>query len=213
MEDRRILKENGYEYAKRVRERMDSVRIRGFVTVWQEDGKGKRTYLVKGAKNHFVDAGLRGLLSALVGNYLFANESAIIRALSYTPKIYLGKDTGTPTTHGMTSLMDPIGTAPGTPPNSVSGSNITNPETGKWVCSYRAIWNPGVITEQVGEMALYLRPFTNITPNWSYTTSGTYTYSEKMVSRTSVADGDFDAFTPDPSKSLTVQWEVMVTYA
>jgi len=184
----------------------DRIKIEGRVTVWQEDEKGNRIYLVKNARNHFVDAGLKGLVSALIGSKF----SQYAWSYPPAPRIYLGTDTTTTTTHGMTALASPIGTAPGTPPDSLSGANITNPSTGEWKTSFTAVWLAGSISGTVGEMALYLRPFNNLTPGWS---EGGVTKPEAMVSRLSVADGDFTAFTIDTSKSLTVEWELVITYA
>jgi len=195
--------------------KVDKVKIEGLVTVYQEDEKGNRTYLVKNAKNHWVNAGLKGLLSALIGKIVYANGSyAYIYFWSHEFKIYLGSDVSTTTTPGMTSLVSPIGTAPGTAPNSTWGTDIEQVATGVWRVTFVARWNAGTVSGTVGELALYLRPFTSTGVGWEKTiVSGTYTYPQAMVARLSVADGDFSSFIIDPNKSLTVQWEVRISFA
>ena len=187
----------------------DKVVIKGIVTVYQEDPKtGERIYLVKDKENHWVDAGLKGLVSALIGDHV---ESGYVKAWSYSPKIYLGTDTDTATGHNTTALVSPIGSAPGTPPDHTDGCDLSNPSTGVWEVCYIAIWYAGSVSGTVGEMALYLRPFTNLTPLWSV--DGSATFDEAMVSRLSVADGDFSAFAIDTSKSLTVEWKIRIEFA
>jgi len=184
----------------------DKVVIKGIVTVYQEDPEtGERIYLVKDKENHWVDAGLKGLVSALIGKKI--DQSKV---WSEDFKMYLGTDTDTTTTHNLTALVSPIGSAPGTPPDHTSGCDISNPSTGVWETCFIAIWYAGSVSGTVGELALYLRAFDNLTPGWSES------YSDKslvMVSRLSVADGDFSAFTIDTSKSLTVEWKIRIEFA
>jgi hypothetical protein len=195
---------------KPVKKPTDRILIKGLVTVWQGEGKDKKI-LVRKAENHWVDQGLRGLLSALVLNYVrHPQYGPDFLIWVYNPAMYLGQDTATLTTHGMTALVTPIGAAPGTGPNSISGADRTNPATGEWRTSLTAIWYSGTISGTVGEMALYLRPFTNITFRW---TSDGGTLNSLMVSRLSAADGDFTSFAIDTTKSLTVQWEIVITFA
>jgi len=189
----------------------DTVVIKGLVTIWQEDPKtGERIYYVKNAENHWVDAGLKGLVSALMCyRYGFTSYSNPGYAWAYDFKIYLGTDTTQATYHNMTALASPIGTAPGTPPNHTDGADITNPATGQWKTSFIAIWYSGTLPAvSVGEAALYLGAFNNLTPGWT----GSATMPNVMVSRLSVADGDFTAFPIDVSKSLTVQWDIITQF-
>lgn len=188
----------------------DRVKIEGFVTIYQEDKNGNRTYLVKNAKNHFVDGGLKGLLSMLLGEYISpAAGGQHFYAWVHQWKMYLGTDTVTATTHGMTQLVSPIGTAPGTEPASTWGTNRANPSSGVWNFKASAQWGAGAVSGTVGELGLYFRPFDKITYLW---TESTATKARVMVSRLSSADGDFTATGIDTSKTFTVEWEVRITY-
>jgi hypothetical protein len=188
----------------------DEVQIKGYVTIWQGEGKNKKS-IIKRAENHFVDAGLKGLVSALVCNYL---KGYGMRSWSDTPQIYIGSDTVTTTTHEASALITPIGTVPGTAPNSINGATRTNPSSGVWRTSYTAMWYAGAVSGTVGELGLYLRPFTDFAVNWvKDIPSQSYTFASLMVSRLSSADTDFSSFVIDPSKSLTVQWDVEVSFA
>ena len=182
----------------------DQLLVKGKVTIWQGEGRDRKV-IVREAENHWVDAGLRGLVSALV----CSRENQNIYPWAAGVQMYLGSDTAAPTTHGMTALTTPIGVAPGTPPNTISGASRTNPETGKWQTSVTAVWNAGTVSGTVGELALYLRAFANITVGWTLTSNP----ANVMVSRLSSADSDFSGFAIDPSKSLTVEWRISISYA
>lgn len=191
----------------------DKILVKGYVTVWQGEGKDKKV-IVKRAENHFVDLGLQGLLSALVGNHIAITAGPYeIQSWVYEMQMYLGDDTTTASTHGLTALVSPIGTAPGTPPSDISGRDRSNPSSGVWKASIVAVWYAGTVSGTVGELGMYLRPFTNITPGWYLEKSSTYTFTRVLVSRLSVGDGDFTSFTIDTSKSLTVQWDLEVSFA
>ena len=43
----------------------DQLLVKGKVTIWQGEGRDRKV-IVREAENHWVDAGLRGLVSALV---------------------------------------------------------------------------------------------------------------------------------------------------
>jgi hypothetical protein len=191
--------------------RVDELKLKGRVTIYQGEGDEKEV-IVNKAKNKWVDQGLKGLLSYLLGSFVRVNSGRAIYCWAYDFKTYLGRNTTTTTTHNLTALIDPIGSAPGTAPNRVSGKDRTNPATGTWHTAYIAVWDAGTVSGTVGEVALYLRPFTNITAQWILGPTNDYTFPLAMVSRCSVADGDFSPFTIDPSKSLTVYWEVQISY-
>ena len=193
--------------------RVDELKLKGRVTIYQGEGDEKEV-IVNKAKNKWVDQGLKGLLSYLLGSQIYPNNVSgrCIYCWTYDFKVYLGSDTTTTTTHNLTALINPIGSAPGTAPNRVSGENRTNPATGTWHTAYIAVWDAGTVSGTVGEVALYLRPFTFLTAQWTHAPTGDYTFPLAMVSRCSVADGDFSPFTIDPSKSLTVYWEVQISY-
>ncbi len=190
----------------------DSIAIKGYVTIWQGEGKEKKI-ICERKENHWVDQGIRGLISALLGRYFKAYRlGGRISFWCYSVKTYLGTDTVTATTHGMTELTSPIGAPPGTGPNSVSGEDRTNPSSGTWKTSIVAQWFAGTVSGTVGELGLYMRPFTDLTPNW-LRSSGLYGYPRVMVSRLSEADADFSSFVIVPTKSLTVQWDLEVSFA
>jgi hypothetical protein len=189
----------------------DEVQIKGYVTIWQGEGKNKKL-IVKRAENHFVDAGLKGLVSALVCKKLSVTTNYIY-SWSHTPKIYIGSDVDTVTTHETSALIAPIGNAPGTAPSAISGADLTNPSSGVWRTSYTAVWYAGTVSGTVGELGLYLRPFTMFTAGWEIATGVLITYSSAMVSRLSNANADFSSFVIDPSKSITVQWDIEVSFA
>jgi hypothetical protein len=201
---------------KPIKKPTDKILIQGLVTVWQGEGRDKKI-LIRKAKNHWVDAGLKGLISALVCDYLrgAATITYYYYFWAYAFTMYLGSNTTTPTTHAMTALTTPIGAAPGTPPNATSGTGRTNPASGTWKCAFQGVWYAGTVSGTVGEMALYLRPWDNITVGWNIdlNATGNKTQNRVMTSRLSAADGDFSAFAIDTSKSLTVYWEIQVTYA
>jgi hypothetical protein len=122
--------------------------------------------------------------------------------------MYIGSDTSTPTTVSMTSLVSPIGTAPGTAPNgkSFSGgyySTSTTPVVITWISS----WNAGTVSGTLGEAGLYL--FINY---FGLTNGGTAT-NPGLASRLSAADGSFTAFTINTSVALTITWIVSLVYA
>jgi len=193
------------------RDKRDRVQIKGYVTIWQGEGKEKKI-IVERAENRFVDAGLKGLLSITLSRLLrYLNRHWYLPGSPDGWSMYLGTDTTTSTTHGMTSLQSPIGTAPGTPPNTRSGTDVSNPATGVWRFSLIAVWYAGTVSGTVGELALYMKVPAIIDFGWSITSD--YDPPLVMVSRLASADGDFGAFTIDPSKSLTVQWTLEVSFA
>jgi len=144
---------------------LDEIKIKGYVTIWQGDGKNKK-FIVKRAENRFVDAGLKGLVSALACSAIAVTAPSGISSWSYNPQIYLGSDTDISTTHEMNVLAAPIGIAPGTAPNTISGINRTNPSSGVWRTSFVAVWHAGNVSGTVGELGLYLRPFTEFAAGW-----------------------------------------------
>lgn len=191
----------------------ERVKIEGFVTAWQEDEHGNREIVIPRTQNHFVDQGLRGLLSYILGSAFGAGTYKIYYAWSQSFQIYLGIDTTTSTAHNLTALINPIGTTPGTAPNITSGDGRSNPATGTWKAGWIAQWNPGTVSGTVGELALYLRPFTVITNEWFEVTPSTAYKDRLMVSRLSVADSDFSAVTIDTSKSFVAHWEIQISFA
>jgi hypothetical protein len=172
----------------------DFIGIRGTVKI--ENGK----HIVIG-KNHWVAQGLE-----TIGSYLVTVWN-IYGALSNW-NIYIGSDTSTTTTVGMTSLVSPIGTAPGTAPNTNSFSGIYySTSTTPIVITWIATWNAGTVSGTLGEAGLYLYINTN------NLTNGAYASNPGLASRLSAADGSFTAFTINTAAALTVTWTVSLVYA
>jgi len=173
----------------------DFIGIRGTVKI--ENGE----HIAIG-RNHWVGQGLEN-----IGSYLIIFGCGQCGA-SNTWNIYIGSDTSTTTTVGTTSLVSPIGTAPGTPPNSTSTSGIyysssTTPVVLTWI----ATWNAGTVSGTLGEAGLYLQYISALT-NGAYATSTT-----ALASRISAADGSFTSFTINTAAALTVTWTVSLVYA
>ncbi len=193
----------------------DSIAIKGFVTIWQGEGEEKKL-ICRRNENHWVDGGIQGLISALIGQYIrgYFSSNRVVRHWSNDPSIYLGTDTAAPTTHSMTALTSPIGTIPGTAPDTIFGADLTNPSGGTFRVDVTAQWVSGTVSGTVGELALYMGAFTDLSPNWVKDSPGaSYSYPVIMVSRLSEADGDFSGFVIDETKSLTVQWDMEVSFA
>lgn len=165
------------------------------------------------ARNHFVDAGLKGLISTLI--FADFNAEAASRywyLFSNTWNIYIGSDTVTPTTTGMTALVSPIGAAPGTAPDSKNVPTIHDGSPdGDWYAIWSATWNAGTVSGTLGECALYMKSPDMITFGWVI--AGTYNPTVVMVSRMSAADGDFSSFVIDNTKPLVVDWTIHFTFA
>jgi hypothetical protein len=180
--------------------------VEGLVTVRQ----GKK--VIARARNHWVDQGLRGLISQIIWSLWNNASSSLTYAYPWynSWKMYLGSDTATPTTTTMTALTAPIGTAPGTSPNSQSASVKDGSTDGIWSVTYLATWNAGTVSGTVGEIALYLRALDNAAFQWQ--ASGNLQPSVVMASRLSSADLDFSSFVIDTTKPLTVEWKVQFSF-
>jgi hypothetical protein len=173
----------------------DFIGIRGTVKI--ENGE----HIAIG-KNHWVGQGLE-----TIGGYLIS-AGGWMYAGSYNWNMYIGSDTSTPTTVGMTSLISPIGNAPGTPPNTTSNSGVyysssTIPVVLNWI----ATWNAGTVSGTLGEVGLYLFI------NYGNLTNASAASNPGLASRLSAADGSFTAFTINTAAALTVTWTVSLVYA
>lgn len=199
-------------------EATDRIGLRGRVTVFQEDEDGNRDYLINGQRNHFTDSMLKGLLSWLVGNSVSSTQT---RGGTFTASVYtwsrdwnivIGIDVDTPTSHGMTDLVSKIGVSPHT---KICEGITTISDANRYI-NWNVTWNAGTVSGDVGELGFYLRPYNNINSQWdnAYATygSGSYIYPQLLCSRLSVASGDFSVFAIDPSKSLSVTWEIGMQY-
>ena len=166
-------------------------------------------------RNHFVNSALQALMYILLTNAYNYTSSGIYCDIAFAPlnpqTMYLGTNTTVATFPYMNMLVNPIGNSPGTGPNSFSFSygSITN----GYQAIFTATWNAGTVSGTIGEMALYGSAATTY-----YT--GTQTGSELwegssavMLSRLSVADGDFSSFTINTSYPLVVAWTIQFVFA
>jgi len=179
----------------------DFIGIRGTVKI--ENGE----HIAIG-RNHWVGQGLETIGAFLVWSGWNSGGPYGFYGAVLNWNIYIGSDTSTTTTVGMTSLVSPIGTAPGTGPNTNSYSaRYYSTSTTPMVITYIATWNAGTVSGTLGEAGLYL------TMNANGVTNGAYASSPGLASRLSAADGSFTAFTINTAAALTVTWTVSLVYA
>lgn len=184
----------------------DSIKIVGKVEIRNGD-------TVINAKNRFTQSILAHISNILmlgrisgtyVGNYFWNGPI-------HNYNIYIGTDTGTLTAYNTTALIVPIGTPPGTAPNTITGST-SNPSNGVFQMSIVATWNDHTVSGTVGEMALYLELTTALKGYqwglWADNLVGSYL----LGSRLSSADGSFSPFTIDNTKPLVITWTIKVSF-
>jgi len=159
---------------------MEILKIIGIIEIRQ----GKK--VIVRSKNKIVDKGLK-LLAAFITREESLGSSEV-PLFNWT--ILTGRDKTTTTGFLMTDLVDKIDIQPDTKTYSATRYN-----TG-YDALYTGNWVAGKITEEIGEVALYLLSFAEPLPE------------KVMFSRLSVADGDFTAFTPDPTKPLTINYTI-----
>lgn len=179
----------------------DRVRMKGYVSVYQheyDENYRDGEKIVNEEPNKFVIGGLRHICTMLGIGVLDDYFG------TYNWDMYLGTDTTTSTAYGDSSLVSPIGTGDGTPPDDKSGGDNTEVSTGVWEAKYICTWYSGSVSGTVGEIALYLLTLDDRTFGDSYFSGTTY----RMTNRLSAADGEFSSFTIDESKSLTVEWRL-----
>jgi hypothetical protein len=167
-------------------------------------------------RNHFVRNALQALMYILLTNTYNYSGSSVYCLVNFAPlnpqTMYLGSDTSTKTTASMTALVAPIGTAPGTAPNGWN-SSIQMLSNGSAV-TYTATWNAGTVSGTIGEMALYGSVATNYYTGM-LTCGNTISWGggSVMLSRLSVADGDFSAFAINASYPLIIVWTIQFLFA
>ena len=162
-------------------------------------------------RNHFVNNALQALGYILLTNYSVSTGTGSVNISPLNPKtMYLGTNTTVATFPNMQGLVAPIGTPPGTGPNNLSSSygSITN----GYQVVYTATWNAGTVSGTIGEMALY-GTFTESVGNANSPNYGTWGTHTGMLSRLSVADGDFSAFTINTSYPLVITWTIQFVFA
>jgi hypothetical protein len=171
--------------------------------------------IVQQKPNHFVNAGLKGFVGWLSCATYQATSVVVPTGVNIPSSITgfnegclirVGSNTSTATVNTATALAS----AYGTDPLVVSSTDGETPSSGYWRTRRTAVFAVGAITGAIGEMALYHRPIAN--------TGNAHTYSPgtapplAMVSRISVADGDFEVFTPASTQSLGIEWELGITW-
>ncbi|MDD3494217.1 MAG: hypothetical protein PHZ19_12055 [Candidatus Thermoplasmatota archaeon] len=184
--------------------KLDAIELRGVVDIRQ----GKK-YLCRNARNHFVDGGLKGIISTIIFNNV---DHGYWYGPANTWNIYIGSDTVTSTVTTRTELQSPIGVAPGTAPDikSITGVHDGGSD-GDWYATWQATWNPGTVSGTLGETALYMSMPDKTAFGWGV--KGGYSPPAVMVSRLSNADGDFSSFSIDDTKPLTIDWTVHLQFA
>jgi len=165
-------------------------------------------------RNHFVDSALGAIMYILLTSVTAASGGGYFNTIApLNPHtMYIGSDTSTKTTASMTALVNPIGTAPGTAPNS--WNNAMQLLSNGSAVTYTATWNAGTVSGTIGEIALYGSAATayyvgtlssSTTPDWNN--------NSVMLSRLSVADGDFSSFTINSAYPLVIVWTVQFVFA
>ena len=139
-------------------------------------------------RNHFVSSGLE-LMTDVFNCVLGASNFRI-----GITNINVGTNQSTPTTFNTGGLVSPV-------------SSLINPTQTLSVLQYNGSQATIIVTDQypisalpqvtIGEIGLY----------------GSDPYvSTVMMSRASVADGDFSAFAYNPANSLVIQWNLIFTF-
>lgn len=183
----------------------DSIKIRGIVEIKNGDN-------VIIAENKFTQSMLAWFANMCGINYVYGPCCIISywNISTYAWDIYIGQDQSTPTAYNTTVLVSPIGTSPGMPANSRSGST-SNPSGGVFRTIYAATWNPYAVSGTVGEMALYLSVKDVLQPfGWGIQTGSTET--KKLVSRLSAADGNFPPFSINEANPLSIAWTIQLGF-
>ena len=189
--------------------------IAGLVSAWRVLPDGSQVRLFDRAENHFVNATLKGLVAALIGDRIQATSSgappAKLSSWESGWTMQAGTDQVTSTTFATAALTGPVGGAP----DVLSASSVQNPSSGLFRVVLTAIWNPGPISgNTIGECGLLFRPFTEFAIGWVRTASNTaFSYPQALSSRLSVADGDFVAVPIAAFEGLRLDWELQVTFA
>jgi hypothetical protein len=168
---------------------VDTTTLKLFGEVEIENGDTK----IKG-RNHWVGAGLE-TLAAFIGT----GSGTTINVPTSNWYILLGTDTKTLTNVTMSTLVNPISTWPNL--KSTSG-NYYSGSTNAVSVAYTAVWLPGTVSGNIGEIGLYLTLNGGVYPGGN----------PGMVARLSVADGSFNVFTVNTNNPLNIVWYVNLIY-
>jgi hypothetical protein len=131
---------------------------------------------------------------------------------TYTPQNYrwngipnnfvvLGTDTTHPTTYNMTALYSPIGTAPGTKPQTYNASTSVSADGTEYYFTWLFTFPANSISGTVGEVGIYF-----ITSGGLVAGNGSCGATTTMNGRVCVADGEMNSFLIDSQKPITVTW-------
>lgn len=191
----------------------DTVNFKGFVTIYQEDDNGNRTYICKDLQNHFTKHMIRGLCSYFCGNYIhtyvyFYRGSVTLCSGFYN--ILLGTDTTTATTYTTNELTNKININPSF--KHINDVNTIDENSGQYVLKILSRWEKGTVSGTIGEIGLYMLPLFNISPNWTYASESIITFPTQLCSRFAVADGAFESFEIDITKTLVIEYHIGVSY-
>jgi len=178
-----------------------SVTIEGFFVIKQPHRKP----LVTGA-NHLTNKGLNGIINLIGDSYADKQYNYVGTAWAYI--ISFGDDTVTPTTATMEYLASPVSYFPD------AGADVikTKEADGQYRCVWKSQWFADHFSEDkvIGEVALHInawRDTGDLTPPiQAYTNYPILYFDAKIVSRVSVADGDFSIYEVNHAKSLTIEY-------
>jgi hypothetical protein len=171
-------------------EYMDTTELKLFGEVEIENGNTK----IK-ARNHWVGTGL-GTLAAFIGT----GSGTSVNTATSNWYILLGIDTTTPTNVTMSTLVNPISIQPNL---KLIAGNYYSGSTNAVSVRYTAVWSPRNVSGTIGEIGLYL----------TLTGTPTPVGNPGLVSRLSVADNSFTAFTINTNNALNVVWNINLVYA
>jgi hypothetical protein len=199
----RFIKLLGIKLRKR---RETSVKIIGLFIVKQP---GRKPIIT--GPNHIVNDGLEGILRHITWTMEQGSGSRAGASASFV--IGFGSDTVTPTTATGTILVTPVSYKP----DSTSVVGVSKETEGQFRAVWRAIWNANHFGENktLGEIGLHLnavKPSQETDPPTKYSSYNPANYFDgDLISRVSVADGDFSTYTVDYTKPLTIEYWIRMT--
>ena len=175
--------------------------VKGYVEVRNGDK------LLFRSRNHFVGVNIISLANTFSSFAGLTTQPSmpIYGFTSLDSFMVIGTDTATSTVWGTTGLTAPIGTAPGTKPNTQACTLSTDNST-KAKITLTSTWNAGTVSGTVGEIGLYSYALYE-------TLSSTATTANGLISRLSAKDADFTAFTINTANALAITWVIEFSFA
>jgi len=189
----------------------EEIYVTGLVSAYQGDD-----VIFENVPNKWVSQGLLSIIAITQMNSAGSSGTGNygIYLPEYNWNMYIGTNTTTGTAFAHTALQAPIGTTPGTAPNTKSQTIVDGTATGTWSTTLIATWNAGTVTGTVGEMALYMNGCVSYsTANWTYQATSWLSGGAMMFSRLAVADTEFNSFAINTAKPLTINWTVQLSYS